>query len=144
MLESFLTNENKFIVDKDSNVIYLISSLSKITMTILDAEGKNVSLTSILATAVPAVEDQWDEFPWYGTLAGALYVSLRLSPQPPMVFTFNAGFAFGMMIQRLVTRRGLKVSISHETITSSEADDIIKRATPDIQEEGQEGEDGTS
>ena len=129
MFDCFLTEmgTGDVIIDSDENVIYLLTQLKKITIDIVDAQGKFLPLHHLLDESnKDAMVNQWGNDPAYGTIAGAFQIDLGVQPLPPMIYTFNAGFAFGILFERIRARKGLKFTVTTEPLTSNEASEVLE------------------
>jgi hypothetical protein len=133
MLECFLHDNPKVIVDKDNNVVYLVTSLVKIGLDITDSEGKSLSLNQFLSVASDATEKAWIENEWMGVLSGMIQVATGIPSAAPFIYTFNIGFSLGMLFERLRVKKGLNFQLSMEHIKSNEIDDVVRR----LKEEGE-------
>ncbi len=139
MLDTFLLQGGKFLLDKETNHIYLVGQMKRLYVDIRDKEGKSFLLSDFAYKAGSAMHEQWG--PEISSVSGSLQMLNQTPLYPMTVFLFNAGFGLGMIWERLRAKRGLTVKVTEESVTSSEMDEVVRRYSQSKEPEEEEDDD---
>jgi hypothetical protein len=138
MLNNFLYDSTKALVDYKKSRLYLFPQLQEVWVEIRDERGMSLSLESFILEARKAMEKQWGRDESLGTLSGILQCSSGIPHNEITTSGCSTNFMYGLMLERLRQKRGLSIELHRRQMSSEEMDAIVKEFSQANSEETDE------